>query len=219
MTTPADEVRIFDFGLVRDSDVRLMAGYDPAGPDRLVIGYDPAGPEGGTVVTGWRLASSEVVIDGIGDVVVRGPRLSQDAHSMSFKDMTAEAEAELAAWRGILHPDAPAQPDPPDAPPSAMEPADSPQESATFDVYGPGGLVVWFRATAPAVVAFDNALARVSAAFAAAGAGTLEAILEAAEAMTAEPAEPDLARRRHGHAAVCPKHGPTVGGLCRRCRR
>lgn len=30
--------------------------------------------------------------------------LSPDAHSMSFANMTAEAEAELAAWRGILHP-------------------------------------------------------------------------------------------------------------------
>lgn len=29
----------------------------------------------------------------------------------------------------------------------------------------------------------------------------------------------DLARRRHGHAAVCPRHGPTKGGLCRRCQR
>ncbi len=32
------------------------------------------------------------------------PQLSPDAHSMSFANMTAEAEAELAAWRGILHP-------------------------------------------------------------------------------------------------------------------
>lgn len=31
--------------------------------------------------------------------------LSPDAHSMSFADMTEEAEAELAAWRGILHPE------------------------------------------------------------------------------------------------------------------
>lgn len=28
--------------------------------------------------------------------------LSPDAHSMSFANMTAEAEAELEAWRGIL---------------------------------------------------------------------------------------------------------------------
>lgn len=26
-------------------------------------------------------------------------------------------------------------------------------------------------------------------------------------------------RTRHGHASVCPRHGPTRGGLCRRCAR
>lgn len=26
-------------------------------------------------------------------------------------------------------------------------------------------------------------------------------------------------QRRHGHASVCPRHGPTRGGLCRRCNR
>lgn len=34
-----------------------------------------------------------------------------------------------------------------------------------------------------------------------------------------KPDEARLARRRHGHAAVCPRHGPTKGGLCRRCQR
>jgi predicted DNA-binding protein YlxM (UPF0122 family) len=28
-----------------------------------------------------------------------------------------------------------------------------------------------------------------------------------------------LERRRHGHASMCPRHGPTTGGLCRRCAR
>lgn len=30
---------------------------------------------------------------------------------------------------------------------------------------------------------------------------------------------PVLDRQRHGRAALCPKHGPTKGGLCRRCTR
>ena len=29
----------------------------------------------------------------------------------------------------------------------------------------------------------------------------------------------DLAERRHGHAATCPRHGPTKGGFCRKCVR
>lgn len=28
-----------------------------------------------------------------------------------------------------------------------------------------------------------------------------------------------LNRKRHGAASVCPRHGPTRGGLCRKCRR
>lgn len=29
----------------------------------------------------------------------------------------------------------------------------------------------------------------------------------------------ETARLRHGHASTCPRHGPTKGGLCRRCSR
>ena len=31
--------------------------------------------------------------------------------------------------------------------------------------------------------------------------------------------ESDLNRRRHGSASVCPRHGETRGGLCRKCSR
>lgn len=31
-------------------------------------------------------------------------------------------------------------------------------------------------------------------------------------------AERDEQRRRHGSSATCPKHGPTTGGTCRKCR-
>lgn len=40
-----------------------------------------------------------------------------------------------------------------------------------------------------------------------------------ADMLTGKPDEDKLARRRHGHAAVCPRHGPTKGGLCRKCQR
>jgi hypothetical protein len=39
------------------------------------------------------------------------------------------------------------------------------------------------------------------------------------EMLTGKPDDARLARRRHGHAAVCPRHGPTKGGLCRKCQR
>lgn len=28
-----------------------------------------------------------------------------------------------------------------------------------------------------------------------------------------------VAANKHGHASTCPRHGPTKGGLCRRCAR
>jgi hypothetical protein len=35
-----------------------------------------------------------------------------------------------------------------------------------------------------------------------------------------DPPKPKIAGpHRHGHAAVCPRHGPTKGGLCRKCQR
>jgi hypothetical protein len=40
------------------------------------------------------------------------------------------------------------------------------------------------------------------------------ALEDAAEAPE-RPVDPD--RRRHGHAAICPRHGETRGGTCRRC--
>lgn len=36
--------------------------------------------------------------------------------------------------------------------------------------------------------------------------------------ITIERPPVDLAQRRHGHAALCPRHGPTRGGTCLRCR-
>lgn len=30
---------------------------------------------------------------------------------------------------------------------------------------------------------------------------------------------PGTQKLRHGHAAICPRHGPVSGGLCRRCQR
>lgn len=40
----------------------------------------------------------------------------------------------------------------------------------------------------------------------------VQTVHEAAKAVQAP-------KTRHGHAAVCPRHGPTKGGLCRKCQR
>lgn len=47
----------------------------------------------------------------------------------------------------------------------------------------------------------------------------IERLLELVHVIDTPVTEVDVQRLRHGHAAVCPRHGPTKGGLCRRCRR
>jgi hypothetical protein len=47
---------------------------------------------------------------------------------------------------------------------------------------------------------------------------TFEWLRDLAAELNLADVEP-LEQRRHGHASMCPRHGPTTGGLCRRCAR
>jgi hypothetical protein len=63
---------------------------------------------------------------------------------------------------------------------------------------------------------FNAQMEKVAAAFTAA-APTLQGIISQFTPTGLEP--PSYARRRHGTAATCPRHGPTRGGTCMKCAR
>lgn len=71
-----------------------------------------------------------------------------------------------------------------------------------------------------------NAIEEYRVAFEAAMGQVAEVISTFGESLSRVVADIEAAQRpdkvnrtRHGHAAICPRHGPTTGGLCRRCAR
>ncbi len=107
-----------------------------------------------------------------------------------------------------------ARPDPTDI----LGPADQPAVSLTI-VVDTEALAAAFKALGQAIDSIFSPIAKAVGDLAAAMTADGSALAELFEALQALDRPAALNRTRHGSGAVCPRHGPTVGGLCRPCSR
>jgi hypothetical protein len=74
-------------------------------------------------------------------------------------------------------------------------------------------VISWADLHAALQAALDQAIAAIEAVVTAVVVGPI------ADVIATLDDTPALNRKRHGRAAICPRHGPTTGGLCKRCVR